>query len=68
MRSVAVRNEHRRLFVSLIPFFNMEFGFREVDSVFVMEFDPAGTKPKRCSPALFIESLETEDAILNKVR
>jgi hypothetical protein len=38
-------------------------GFREVDSVFDMEFDPPGAKPKGVHPVLFIESLKTEDVI-----
>jgi hypothetical protein len=68
MRSVAIKSERKRLFVSLIPFFNKVFSFREVNSIFVIEFNPASAKPKGVLLALFIESLETKDAILNKVR
>jgi hypothetical protein len=32
---------------SVYSIFNIVFGFPEVDSVFDMEFDPPGTKPKR---------------------
>jgi hypothetical protein len=36
-------------------------GFREVDSVFDIEFDPPGAKPKGVSPALLIKNLEAKD-------